>query len=147
MKISAKGRYALASMIYIAQTVPPGENITLATLSDTLDISKIYLEQVFSQLRRHGLVISVKGAQGGYQLAKTATQISAYDILSATENTLFAAVDETVSKSAPGIEEAMQSMLFIPLNKAVISGLQSITLQDIVDEIQRNSSEAYMYYV
>lgn len=147
MKISAKGRYALASMIYIAQVVPQGENITLATLSDALDISKIYLEQVFAQLKRQGLVNSIKGAQGGYQLAKPAAQITAYDILSATENTLFEAVDATVSQSAPGIEDAMQSMLFNPLNKSVKSTLQGVTLQDIVDEIQRNSSEAYMYYV
>jgi Rrf2 family cysteine metabolism transcriptional repressor len=147
MKISAKGRYALASMIHIARVAPPGENITVAALSDQLNISKIYLEQVFSQLKRHGLVNSNKGAQGGYQLAKNAAQITAYDILSATENTLFDAVDETVSQSAPGIEEAMQSMLFIPLSKLIQDTLQHVTLQDIVDEIHRNSSEAYMYYV
>ena len=89
MKISTKGRYALASAIHIAQFYGSNEAITLISISESLGISKIYLEQVFALLKRGGIVISVKGAQGGYQLAKSPQQITAYDILSATEASLF----------------------------------------------------------
>lgn len=89
MRISAKGRYALASMIDIARHSGNGEYITVISISERLGISRIYLEQVFSLLKRGGLVTSVKGAQGGYLLARMPRQISAYDILSAVELSLF----------------------------------------------------------
>ena len=52
-------------------------------------VSKIYLEQVFSLLKRDGLVNSIKGAQGGYQLSRPAEEISVYDILSVAELSMF----------------------------------------------------------
>ena len=85
MKISTKGRYALAAMISLAQqeSIPGVE--TLTALSGRLGLSKLYLEQVFSLLRRAELVLSVKGAQGGYRLARSAAEISLWDILEAIE--------------------------------------------------------------
>ena len=54
-----------------------------------LAVSKIYLEQVFSLLKRDGLANSIKGAQGGYQLSRPAEEISVYDILSVAELSMF----------------------------------------------------------
>ena len=88
MRISAKGRYGLAAMIELTWLSANGKLIPVATLSDHLGISKIYLEQIFSLLKRGKLVTSVKGAQGGYRLARDASEISVYDILSALEQTL-----------------------------------------------------------
>lgn len=64
MRISTKGRYALAALIKIAENHGSGEYITIASISEKLGISKIYLEQVFSLLIIGGIVTSVKGAQG-----------------------------------------------------------------------------------
>ncbi len=80
MKISTKGRYALAAMISMAQRESISGVETLAALSGRLGLSKLYLEQVFSLLRRAELVLSVKGAQGGYRLARSARDISGWDI-------------------------------------------------------------------
>ena len=88
MRISAKGRYALAAVISMAQQYHSGEFITLISISEKLGISKIYLEQVFSLLKRGELVTSVKGAQGGYQLARIPRQISALDVLTAEDDRL-----------------------------------------------------------
>ena len=85
MRISAKGRYALAAAISMAQQHGTGEYITVISISEKLGISKIYLEQVFSLLKRAGLVTSVKGAQGGYQLSRMPGQITALDLLMAVE--------------------------------------------------------------
>ena len=70
MKISAKGRYGLAAMTYLARNYASGSPITIISISEKLGISKIYLEQVFSLLKRARLVNSIKGSQGGYQLAR-----------------------------------------------------------------------------
>ena len=81
MRISAKGRYALAAMIHLGR-YKEGECIPLIQIAETMDISKIYLEQVFSLLKRAGLVSSIKGSQGGYQLTRYSKDISIYDIMS-----------------------------------------------------------------
>ncbi|MGE4283847.1 MAG: Rrf2 family transcriptional regulator [Clostridia bacterium] len=69
MKISARGRYALAATITMAADYVPGECMILPDISEKLGISKIYLEQVSTLLRRADLILSNKEPQGGYQLA------------------------------------------------------------------------------
>ena len=65
MRISSKGRYGLAAMVCMAESYGSGACITIISLSERLGISKIYLEQVFSLLKRGGLVLAIKGVQGG----------------------------------------------------------------------------------
>jgi len=148
MKLSSKSRYAIASMIEMAQTATSQERVTVLSLSQRLDISKIFLEQVFSLLRRAGLVNSMKGAQGGYQLARAPEQISVYDILVETEMGLFEKPEPTVEQSAPGIEKAMQELLFQPLDTALGSTLKRVLLSDLAEEAQRQSTDgSFMYYL
>ena len=82
MKISTKGRYALRLMIDLAQH-DAGGYIPLRDISKRQQISAKYLEQIVVQLSRAGFVISTRGAQGGYQLARhpseyTVGEYSAY---------------------------------------------------------------------
>lgn len=145
MRISVKGRYGLAAMIYIAQHYESGENITVISISERLGISKIYLEQVFSLLKRGGLVTSLKGAQGGYMLSRPPKQISAYDMLSATELALFENVEETVYKKAPEIDGAMHTLVFDPIDEAVKSALQKTTLYDLLYETNNYNNEPMFF--
>jgi Rrf2 family protein len=148
MKLSSKSRYAIASLIEMAQAAPSQERVTVLSLSQRLDISKIFLEQVFSLLRRGGLVNSMKGAQGGYQLARSPEEISVYDILVETETGLFERSEPTVGDSAPGIEQAMRELLFQPLDEALSTALKKVLLSDLVEEAQRQPSDGgYMYYL
>lgn len=148
MRISAKGRYALASAALMAQQHRTGETITLISIADSLGISKIYLEQVFSLLKRAELVSSVKGAQGGYQLSRMPAQITALDILAAVELSLFEKTDDTVAEKAPQIEAALRSAVFDELDGAVRDMLQKITLEDLAFEAEKNQSEnAFMFYI
>lgn len=64
MRISAKGRYGIASMIELSWMSREGHHVPVAILAENLGISKIYLEQIFSLLKRSGLVASVKGGSG-----------------------------------------------------------------------------------
>ncbi len=146
MKISVKGRYALAATISMAEHYSSGDCITVVSLSDRLGISKIYLEQVFSLLKRGGLVNSIKGAQGGYQLARMPQQITVYEILSAVELSLFEATETTVQTKAPAIEAAMQSAAFQKLGAAVQDTLGQVTLADLLTAVEQHPSDSQMMF-
>lgn len=148
MRISAKGRYALASAIHMAQQQHSGESITLISISERLGISKIYLEQVFSLLKRGELVTSVKGAQGGYLLSAAPGQISVLDVLTAVETGLFDKTEDTVTDRAPEIEFAMRESVFEALDSAVTASLSQISLEDLVLASEKHKGDdAAMYYI
>lgn len=148
MRISAKGRYALASTISMAQDFSNGENITVISLSEKLGISKIYLEQVFALLKRGEIVTSLKGAQGGYMLARSPRDITAYQVLSAVENSLIEVSEETVAQKAPQIDAAMHALVFSTLDVAVKNALENITLDDLVNEAEKlNHSDSLMFFI
>jgi len=148
MRISAKGRYALAAAINMAENYSSGECITVISISEKLGISKIYLEQVFSLLKRGGIVNSVKGAQGGYQLARTPRQITVYDVLSAVETSLFEPAEETVKLNAPEIDAAMRTIVFDALDSAVKNALEKITLSDLVSEVEKHKADqGFMFFI
>lgn len=148
MRISVKGRYALAAMMEMARTPTADKYTTVISISDRLGISKIYLEQVFSLLKKDNLVYSVKGAQGGYHLARMPEEISVFDVLSAVESTLFEKTKETVSEKAPEIDAAMMSCVFDKLDNIVRSSLSKITIQALLsDADNRITDQAIMYYI
>lgn len=148
MRISAKGRYALAAMISMAQNYSSDEYITLLSISEKLNISKIYLEQVFSLLKRGGLVTSVKGAQGGYRLERSSQEITAYDILFSIESALFEETKDTVSNTSLDIETSMQLSVFNVLDNTLKNTLNKITLLDLVSEAEKHQADkGYMFYI
>src|SRR5438128_12156494 len=84
MRLTTKGRFAVTAMIDIAMHSTNGP-ATLAGVSDRQKISLSYLEQLFGKLRRHGLVESVRGPGGGYNLARPANTVSVSDIITAVD--------------------------------------------------------------
>lgn len=148
MKISARGRYALAATVTMAAFYEPGVCMTLPAISEKLGISKIYLEQVFALLRRAELVLSVKGPQGGYQLARLPRDITAYDVLASVELTLFRGSDERLIPNDPAIESALKALVFDPLDKAIAEALKQTTLEDLVREREkRMGGDGLMFFI
>jgi Rrf2 family transcriptional regulator, iron-sulfur cluster assembly transcription factor len=96
MKLTTKGRFAVTAMIDVALNNHEGP-VTLAEVSERQKISLSYLEQLFGKLRRHGLVESVRGPGGGYNIAKPATTISVSDVI--------LAVDEPIDTTSCGGEK------------------------------------------
>jgi Rrf2 family protein len=141
MRISVKGRYALAAVTVIAQRAQSRENVTVSSISEELGISKIYLEQVFSQLKREGLLLSVKGPRGGYQLARSPSKITAWDVLTTLESGLTEKTENTVGDSVPEIEMSLQSLVFEPLNDVLRSRLSEITMQEILDYSEKQKTQ------
>lgn len=87
MRLSTKGRYAVTAMMDIALHERVGP-VTLADISQCQGISLSYLEQLFSKLRKHGLVEGVRGPGGGYRLAKDSGDISIADIIQSVDEKL-----------------------------------------------------------
>ena len=87
MRFSTKGRYALRLMADLASR-PAGENFSLKEISQNQGISLKYMEQIVTPLSRAGLVKSVRGSQGGYQLSRRPEEYTAGEILRAVEGDL-----------------------------------------------------------
>ncbi len=148
MRVSSKGRYGLAASVVLAQNYMSGSYLTVASLAEQLGISKIYLEQVFSQMKKAGLVSSVKGAQGGYRLAQPPQKITVLSILTALEQSLFEKTEKSVEQKAPEIENAMQDSVFTVLDKAVSASLSDMTLYSLVTKAEEyRKDESYMFYI
>jgi Rrf2 family protein len=145
MRISLRTRYGLAALLCMAEKSQSEERVTILSLSEKLKISKIYLEQVFALLRRSGLVNSAKGAQGGYTLSRPARNITAFDVLSATETSLLEKAEETVADE--NIEKTLKDTVFDPLDNSVKETLSKITLEDMVNKSAvYTNGDYYMYY-
>ena len=148
MKISVKGRYALAAMTHMSANYDNGEYITVVSISERLGISKIYLEQVFSLLKRGGLLESIKGAKGGYKLARQPKHITAEDVLFTAEPSIFEEPSSATLVKAPEIDRAMQKIIFDALDVRIKETLRAITLEDLVLESEKqNDSDGIMFFI
>lgn len=146
MRISAKGRYALAAMVEIAaQQGVDGGIVPVISIAGKLGISKIYLEQVLSILKRDGFIDSAKGSRGGYSMARKAGDINAYEVLAAVERALIEQAEPTVEQSAPDIERALRDMVYTPLDTTIKSTLTGVTVEQLLEYARKQRAEqAYM---
>ncbi|OQB15614.1 MAG: HTH-type transcriptional regulator CymR [Firmicutes bacterium ADurb.Bin193] len=148
MRISAKGRYGLAAMIYLASGFEGQRFITVTSISEELDISKIYLEQVFSSFKKAGLVESAKGAGGGYRLLLPPDKVTVYDILSATEQTLFEKAKEFPGSRAKNIDRAIRETVVEAVDRAVADKLKSVTVYDLASAAEKyGTQDNIMFYI
>ncbi|MCL6636310.1 MAG: Rrf2 family transcriptional regulator [Alicyclobacillus sp.] len=136
MKISTKGRYGLMLLVDLA-IHGAGSPVSLKSIAERQGLSEHYLEQLIAPLRNAGIVRSVRGAYGGYVLAKAPTEITAADVILTLEGPL-QLVDEDIHD---GLDELWQK-----LRDAILGVLTSTTLQDLVDQ-QQGYADAYMYYI
>jgi len=140
MRLTTKGRFAVTAMIDVAMHGRNGP-VTLAAVAERQRISLSYLEQLFGKLRRHGLVDSVRGPGGGYQLARDADRVSVEEVIRA--------VDEPIDATHCGGREnchddrrCMTHDLWAGLNAHIVHYLQAVTLAELVRKQRTGSGEA-----
>lgn len=133
MKISSKGRYALAAIVYLAENKNKSKPITVAAISDTLEISKPYLEQILTILKNSGILKSVKGSFGGFVLAKLPEEISLYDILSKTELGLVEKSEQLIISENLETDKYLADIVWDRLDSVIEDFLKSLSVKDILD--------------
>lgn len=143
MKISTKGLYAVRFMLYLTER-GSAEPVSLKDVSKACSISKKYLEQIVPNLVVAKLVKSVRGAAGGYRLAKPASSITLLDVLRVTEGSLAPVPclqDEELDCTLPA--PCLEIEVWKGLNDLVNDYLAGITLQEVVDRESVVAADSY----
>ncbi|GAA0069826.1 Rrf2 family transcriptional regulator [Clostridium sardiniense] len=142
MKISTKGRYGLKALIDIYM-YSSCETVTLKSVSKRQDISEKYLEQIFSSLRKDGIIEGKKGPQGGYFLTRDAKTITVGEILRSLEGKLVLIDNE---KDNNQLSEYLYENLWDVINKKINEYFDSITLEELANNY-KYSIEDIAYYI
>jgi Rrf2 family iron-sulfur cluster assembly transcriptional regulator len=132
MKLTSKGRYAVTAMLDVTIHASHGP-VSLADISERQGISLSYLEQLFSKLRKYGLVNSIRGPGGGYRLGKCSAEIAVADVISAVNES----VDATKCQgkgNCQGGEQGLTHSLWEGLSERIEGFLKDITLAELVDK-------------
>ncbi|MDD4885037.1 MAG: Rrf2 family transcriptional regulator [Sulfuricurvum sp.] len=134
--ISTKGSYGLAAMYELALHYGQG-HLQIRDIADKANIPSNYLEQILSTLRKEGMIQSIRGAGGGYLLAKAPNQIQVYMILFALEGELCLPADE-------GVQPVLH--LYWERVKEEMRTVFHETLQDLVDKGNELNQQT-MYFI
>ncbi|KAB2825227.1 Fe-S cluster assembly transcriptional regulator IscR [Aliivibrio finisterrensis] len=139
MKLTSKGRYAVTAMLDVALHAQEGP-VPLADISERQGISLSYLEQLFSRLRKAGLVASVRGPGGGYRLGLKPEEIAVGMVISAVDES----VDATKCHGKEGCQGGTRCLthtLWRDLSSRISSFLDGITLGELMvdNEVQQVS--------
>jgi Rrf2 family protein len=135
LKLSTKGRYGLRALIDLAQ-YSENEPVSITSIAGRQGISERYLEQLMAMLKKNGLVKSIRGAGGGYVLAKNLEEISVGDVLRALEGNL-----EPVECSGLNPDEGCKSAescvtkyVWQRINNSINQTVDEIKLVQLVEE-------------
>lgn len=146
MKLSTKGRYGLRALVDLAAN-EAGEAVSLAQTAKRQMMSLNYLEQVFGMLRRAGIVVGVKGSNGGFRLARSMDDITVKEILEALEGK-FSIADGAGEDTQDPVQNALRDLLWDEIDRKINQFLREKTLGSLVREYRRNLEKGtIMYYI
>ncbi|TET52030.1 MAG: Rrf2 family transcriptional regulator [Anaerolineales bacterium] len=138
MRVSTRGRYALRAMIDVALHSNEGP-VLRQGIAERQAISADYVAQLFSDLRRAGLVEGVRGPGGGYRLARDPAAITAGDVISAVEGPV-AVVSCALPSDDPvcsRIDHCVTHSLWKRLSESITQVLDSVTLEEMREEARQ----------
>lgn len=128
-------------MLYIA--LESGTTITVQDVFEKEDVSKRYLEQIFAELKKNGLVNSIKGKHGGYFIPRDLKQISALDVIVALEGE--GTINSLASSKNKELENVLDDRLWQPLQQSIESLLSSVSLEALLADY--NERQSNMFYI
>lgn len=132
MRLTTKGRYAVTAMLDIALHQARGP-VSVAEVADRQAISSSYLEQLFSKLKRAGLLHSVRGPGGGYELGLAPDQVNVSRIIAAVGE----GVDATRCQGTADCQDGQTCLthdLWTSLSERIDEFLSGVSLQDLIDQ-------------
>lgn len=148
MKVSTKGRYGLRAIVDLALNDKEGQ-VSLSSVAERQELSENYLEQLFSSLKKAGIVKSVRGAQGGYLLARPADKITVGDVLRSLEGTLCPVdcIDLDMPTSCDKSDVCVTAPVWAKLRDKINEVVDSITIADLVLDFESKTKKDYIYYI
>lgn len=139
MKLSTKGRYGLRAVLDLALRTEE-DAVALSQIAERQGISMNYLEQLIAKLKKSGIVNGIRGAQGGYVLAKPAEEISVGDILRALEGDLNPVVCSEVNNgSSPcqNSDSCVTKYVWKRISDSINAAVDGIMLSELVEESKK----------
>lgn len=136
MKLSTRGRYGLRALIDLASHEKDGA-VSTQSIAQRQNISESYLEQLIRMMKKDGLVLSVRGAGGGYRLARDASEISVGDILRCMEGSLEAVECPAIEgNDCDSADACVSKFVWKRINDAIAQAVDSVWLSELVEESQ-----------
>jgi len=133
MRLSTRGRYGLKTMVDLAMEYGRGP-MSVAALAKLQGISESYLEQLVGALRRAGLVVSARGAQGGYSLARGPDEITVEQVLQALEEITSLVDCVSLEPSCDNVCSCSTRPLWLKIQSGINAVLRSTTIKDLADD-------------
>lgn len=144
MKISTRGRYGIRLMIDLAEHMDE-PHVALASIAERQSISARYLEQVAVILRRAGYIRSVKGASGGYTLARKPSDIVIGEALRVLEGDMLVVDNLRPGETENRIQHCIRLAVYDRLNKRISDVIDRKTLATMLGTV--DPDESYMYFI
>lgn len=145
MKISTKGRYGVRFMLDLALHSGNG-CVALKDIAKRQNISEKYLWQVIAPLKSAGLIHSVRGARGGYRLAKTPSQVTVRDIVATLEGPSTFVECIGSPNTCPRAATCAARDMWTELEEALAKAMDGITLDDLIEKHKRKESASTYNY-
>lgn len=139
MKLSTKGRYGLKAVLDVALHADE-EAVALSQIAERQGISMNYLEQLIAKLKKAGIVISTRGAQGGYKLAAPAEGISIGDILRALEgdlNPVDCSINNNGESNCSNSDSCVTKYVWKRISDSINDAVDGIKLSELVAESKK----------
>ncbi len=135
MKLSTKGRYGLRALVDLALNSEP-DAVSISSIAQRQGISERYLEQLMAKLKKAGIIAGIRGAQGGYVLARSPQEITIGDVLRALEGNLNAVDCPAIldAGNCTGSEHCAAKMVWKKINDVINQTVNSIRLSDLIEE-------------
>lgn len=143
MLLSTKGRYGLKAVLDLAIN-GKNEAVALSGVAERQDISMSYLEQLIAKLKKAGIVNSIRGAQGGYVLAKDPEEISVGDILRALEgdlNPVDCAEITGNGATCSGADMCVTKYVWMRISDSINNTVDTMLLSELIKESEKIRSE------
>ncbi len=147
MRLSTKGRYGARAMLDLALNSSEGP-VLLRDIAKRQEVSEKYLEHSITTLRKAGLVRSIRGARGGYVLAKLPSQIRLSEIMQVLEGSMAPVECVDDPQVCQRAQLCVTRDIWAKMKEAIDNILESITLQDMVERQNRKkNSKAIVYNI
>ena len=143
MKLSTRSRYGLRILLQIAIESREGRLAQGKLISEKQNVSEPYLEQIMITLRSSGLVRTVRGCNGGYQLNRNPEHITVLEVVELFEGELKIVDCEPGKKRCPRKENCLTTNVWKKLSDALRKSASEITLKEIIDQRPTNAGNEY----